>query len=217
MNCLNKVFLDPRKPLVNEVVAWLLGDGRFEGKSESVDGATSLSHIMVVVPTAQSGRNLRLALARRGGVLLPPKVVLPMQLVKPAAPAFREASDAEVAAAFLKFLEDRPRRRSVQTPRGVETVLAEWRHLFRPEVIGDMGARLSLLDQLSDIWRILAGGGMVMADVLASDTAREVLDAAAGEEVARWEELATLEQTFFAFLHARGICHPAENVRLAKT
>ncbi len=217
MNCLNKVFLDPRKPLVNEVVAWLLGDGRFEGKSESVDGATSLSHIMVVVPTAQSGRNLRLALARRGGVLLPPKVVLPMQLVKPAAPAFREASDAEVAAAFLKFLEDRPRRQAVQTPRGAETVLAEWRHLFRPEVIGDMGARLSLLDQLSDIWRILAGGGMVMADVLASDAAREVLDAAAGEEVARWEELAVLEQAFFAFLHARGICHPAENMRLAKT
>ena len=37
----------------------------------------SLSHVAVVVPTAQSGRRLRLALAKKAGALLPPAVLTP--------------------------------------------------------------------------------------------------------------------------------------------
>ena len=68
-------------------------------------GAKSLAHLLVVVPTAQSGRNLRLALARRfPNGLVPPKVALPMQLVASADESLPEATDAEVAALFLKFV-----------------------------------------------------------------------------------------------------------------
>jgi hypothetical protein len=81
---INKEFLSPHTPLLHEVVSWLLGNERFCGRLKNVEGALSLSHIMVVVPTAQSGRNLRCELAQRCGGILPPKVVLPAQLTKPA-------------------------------------------------------------------------------------------------------------------------------------
>jgi len=218
VNLPRKEFLDPGKPLVGEVVGWLCGNGRFGGRLETVDGARSLAHVMVVVPTAQSGRNLRLALAkeaaRRGwGGLLPPQVVLPMQLVRPADAALREATGAEVEAAFLKFVEQRPARHVVDG-RGI--VLDEWTHLFRPEAIEDMDARLSLLDQLRDIWRVLAGGGLIMSDVLQSEDAHKMLEDAASDEVSRWEELSELERAFFDFLHDRGLRYPSECVRLAK-
>ena len=46
-------------------------------------GADSLAHVLVVVPTAQSGRRLRLALARRfPSGLVPPRVATPSQLVE---------------------------------------------------------------------------------------------------------------------------------------
>ena len=93
-----RFFLDPSRPLAREVVAWLCGDENYPGRVRIVDGAHSLSHVMVVVPTAQSGRNLRLLLAmeahKRGwGGLLSPRVVLPMQLVKGANPNLREAQE----------------------------------------------------------------------------------------------------------------------------
>ena len=217
MNGPHKEFLDPHEPLVKEVVAWLLGEGEYAGRVETVEGARSLAHVMVVVPTAQSGRNLRFELARRCGGILPPKVVLPMRLVEPEESSDREASKAEVAAAFLKFLEARPKRHTERNGQESTTALDEWRHLFRPETVDDPGARLSLLDQLSDIWRILAGGGLLMSDVLRSEAARKVLGEAEGDEMERWGELAELETAFFEFLHRRGLCHPAERVRQAKT
>ena len=44
-------------------------------------GAKSLAHVAAVVPTAQSGRRLRLALARKYGAIVPPEIKLPEQLV----------------------------------------------------------------------------------------------------------------------------------------
>jgi len=43
-------------------------------------GARSLAHVLVLVPTAQSGRRLRLALASRLGALVPPTVRMAAQL-----------------------------------------------------------------------------------------------------------------------------------------
>ena len=200
-----RFFLDPSRPLAREVVAWLCGDENYSGRVRIVDGAHSLSHVMVVVPTAQSGRNLRLLLAieahKRGwGGILSPRVVLPMQLVKGANSNLREASKSEIAAAFLKFIESEPPRE----------------HLFHPESREDVDARLGLLEQLEDIWRILAGGGLLMADVLKCEKAVKVLEEASGDELERWRELGEVEANFFAFLHARGVAHPSELVRAAK-
>jgi len=47
-----------------------------------LSGARSLAHVMVVVPTAQSGRRLRFKLAERFGALIPPEVRMPAQLVE---------------------------------------------------------------------------------------------------------------------------------------
>ena len=203
------VYLNPRKKLVEETADWLE-----ERVVDDPSGAKSLARFCVVVPTAQSGRNLRLALARRfpNGVL-PPMVVLPMQLVAPADESLPEATDTEVAAAFLKFTETRPRHHVADG----KPELDEWTHLFRPESSGDPDAIFSVLDQLSDIWRILGAGGLLMRDVRESEAVSTVLADAQGDESVRWDELAELEEAFFSFLHDHGLRHRAEGLHLAKT
>ena len=205
----NTDFLNPGNKLVDEVADWLA--------ARAVDdpaGAKSLARFCVVVPTAQSGRNLRLALARRfENGLVPPMVKLPMQLAAPADESLREATDAEVAAAFLKFTETRPRRHEEDG----KVVLDEWTTLFHPESSGDPDSLFSVLDQLSDIWNVLGAGGLLMRDVPENAAAVAVLEKALGDEKVRWDELADLETAFFAFLHEHGLRHRAESIRLAKT
>lgn len=200
---------NPRRKLVEEVADWLRSHMR---KDDA--GADSLAHVCVVVPTAQSGRNLRLALAKRfPNGMVSPMVVQPMRLVVPADDSLQEATDAEVAALFLKFVESRPRRHVEDG----KCVVEEWTHLFRPESFGDHDALFSFLDQLSDIWRVLGARGLLMGDVREVDAARKVLEEACGDESVRWDELAELEDAFFAFLHCHGLRHRAESLHLAKT
>lgn len=211
MNPVERVCLHPSRKLVEAVSGWL-AENRLR---DDPSGAKSLAHVCVVVPTAQSGRRLRFALARRfpRGVV-PPRVVQPMQLAVPADRTPRPATDAELAAAFLAFVRERPARR---VENGRVTEVREWTHLFRPEALDDGDAAFSLFDQLRDIWRILGAGGLLMGDVPRNERARPVLEEALGDEVERWNELAELEAAFFAFLRERGIRHPAECVHLAKT
>ncbi len=204
--------LNPKRKLVDEVVDWLCG--RVE---RDPSGAWSLAHLMVVVPTAQSGRNLRLALAKKAsekgwGGILPPRVVQPFHLVVPSDQSLREANEAEVAALFTRFLEE---KRSV--------ALTSWSHLFqRAEESGDLqavvdpDAGFALLDQMSDIWRVLSGKGLLMQDVPTNKDAAHVLELALGEDKARWDELASFEAEFFAFLKAHGLRLQVASVALAK-
>lgn len=70
-------IFDARKKAVEEVSDFLAARAR-----KDAAGADSLAHILVVVPTAQSGRRLRLALARRfRNGIVPPLVKMPAQLV----------------------------------------------------------------------------------------------------------------------------------------
>ena len=202
------IFLDPKRKLVDEVVDWLCGSDAYQSHVRDDNGARSLAHIMVVVPTAQSGRNLRLKLAqeanRRGwGGILPPQVVLPMHLVVPAEQKLRDASEAELAVVFQQFV------------KANRDSLLKLDLLFLPEDFEDLTARFALLDQLSDIWHVLAGRGLLMRDVVG--LAGETLDAQLGEERRRWEQLAELEQAFFDCLHGYGLVHPVESVRAAKS
>ena len=208
-------FLNPTTKLVDAVVAWLCQESRVR----LVNGARSLAHLMVVVPTAQSGRNLRLALAQAAaakgwGGILPPVVVQPMQLVMPAQNPYREATKTELAAVFQSFVSQQ--RSSILSTTGE---IIRFTHLFTPAAFEDMTARFALLDQLNDIWRILAGGGLLMRDILDPARCAAAVDFlnehSLGDEVARWEELAELETAFFAALHERGLCHPVESVQMA--
>lgn len=72
---------DMRRKAVDAVADWLAARARPDAA-----GTMSLAHLLVVVPTAQSGRRLRLALARRfrRGVI-PPQFRLPAQLLDVAA------------------------------------------------------------------------------------------------------------------------------------
>ena len=205
-------ILNPGRKLVDEVVDWLCG--RIE---RDPSGARSLAHLMVVVPTAQSGRNLRLALAKKAaekgwGGILPPHVVQPFHLVRPADQSLPEANEAEVAAMFMRFLSE---KRSV--------ALTAWPHLFQRaegtmdlQAVVDPDAGFALLDQMSDIWRVLAGKGLLMQDVPQNEAAARVLEAALGDDKARWDELASFEKEFFAFLEAHGLRLPVASVALAK-
>jgi len=190
-------FLDPTVKLLDAVTTWLLNRVR-----TTPEGASSLAHLMIVVPTAQSGRNLRLALAQRAGAILPPKVVQPRALVKGADESLREANEIEIAAAFQQYVrENRDKVLSFDL-------------LVRPEEFDDLTARFALLDQLQDIWRILAGGALLMRDVPAR--AAEFLANDLGDEASRWRQLAALETDFFGYLHAHGMCYPTESVCAAK-
>ena len=202
-----QVFLDPGRKLVDEVVDWLCGSDAYQSHARNDNGARSLAHVMVVVPTAQSGRNLRLALAKRAaangwGGILPPRVVLPMKLVVPAERKFVDASESEIAILFQQYV------------KANRTSLLKLDQLFLPEDYDDLTARFALLDQMSDIWRVLAGRGLLMRDVVG--LAGEALDRELGEERRRWEQLAELERGFFDCLHGYGLAHPVESVQAAK-
>ena len=100
-------------------------------------GATSLAHVCAVVPTAQSGRRLRLALAARFGALVPPRVLTPLELALDTDdPALAGRTD-EIAA----FAE------AVGTPDG------------------DRRTALEKARQLSDIRTILSAKALSFADV----------------------------------------------------
>ena len=205
-------FLNPGRKLVDEVVDWLCG--RVECDPS---GARSLAHLMVVVPTAQSGRNLRLALAKKAsengwGGILPPCVVQPFHLVVPADQSLREANEAEVAALFMRFLAEKRNE-----------ALTSWPHLFQRaeeptdlQAIVDPDAGFALLDQMLDIWRVLAGKGLLMQDVPKSEAAARVLESALGDDKARWDELASFETEFFGFMKKYGLRLQVASVALAR-
>ena len=201
-------YLNPRRKLIEEVVDWLCSRIRID-----LGATRSLGHVMVVVPTSQSGRNLRLALAKRAaangwGGILPPRIVLPMHVIEPADTTLRTASPVQVSAAFLKFFAEQGV--AARPPD------ARWPHLFQKDSLSDIRAQLSFLDQLGDIWRILAGNGLLMRDVCMEERAVKVLESALGDEHERWNELVEFEAAFFGFLHARGLRHESESIRAAK-
>ena len=70
--------LNPHIKFVDAVVERLLSSVR-----TTPEGVRSLGHLLVVVPTAQSGRTLRLKLAERLGAFLPPDVRTPPRLILP--------------------------------------------------------------------------------------------------------------------------------------
>lgn len=208
-------YIDPRAKLVDEVADWLRGREPSEGRRgyagrvrADPSGAKSLAHVMVVVPTAQSGRNLRLALAKRfkGRGLLPPRIVQPMELVLPVGGGPETVSGPRAAAAFLSFV-----RRKAAENGG-----PKWKRLIVPSAAEDARTLLGFFDQLEELWRVLGAGGLQMGDVPANPRAAEILAAAAGDETARWDELADLEAAFFAFLHERGLRHRAEEIASAR-
>lgn len=145
---------------------------------EDPSGAKSLAHLLVVVPTAQSGRRLRFKLAERLGAFVPPEIRLPPQLLSEQ-DFRRETLDgrAEIAGR-------------------TDEILAFC------EALGEKGT-LELAAQFSDIRGILGANALTFADV-AEKVGTVLTDETADFEVARWHEFAELEKRYFAALEKRG-------------
>ncbi len=166
-----------QKPLVDEVVAWFIARQGWGG-----DGPLDLSRTLVVVPTRQSGRRLREALAGaaevRNQAVLAPLVTVPEALPGLVAQRPEVASREQVVVAWTRVL--------------LESRSSEYRRVFPvdPPRRDEAWAR-RLAERLQGVQRELASGGLRMGDVAALDDM---------PEKARWRELARLEERFEALL-----------------
>ena len=161
-----------KKP-IDEVVDKLADEVRSDPS-----GAKSLAHLLVIVPTAQSGRRLRLKLAERLGALIPPTIRLPQGLL--------EARE-----------EGRGKREEGLAIAGRTDELLAFQ-----EALGEKGT-LDIAAQFSDIRGILGGNALTFADV--ADRIGDILtDETADFEIERWKGFAELEERYFAALVKRG-------------
>lgn len=194
--------LKPQNKLVDAVADWLRERARPDAQSPKT---ASLAHVCVVVPTARSGRELRLALARRfkKNGLVPPKIVRPMDLVVPPERAWDAVSGARAEASFLAFAR----------AKGAAGLVRRWPRLFSRESAAGARTLLGFAAQLEELWSLLGEGGLLMRDVPA---ALRRLEVSPPGESKRWKELADLEKSFFAFLRKQGLRHRAEAVAEAR-
>lgn len=178
--------LDPSVPLAAAAAEWI---SRLA--ETGPEGAASLAHVLVAVPSAQSGRSLSLALARRfspRGVVAP--LVLSESELFSLCAGGREASGAEELSAFASALLDAD--------------LSSFPRLFpRPPAAK------------SAQWAVDAAGGLLgVCGVLCENAldVRDVQAAAEGDGVApgfredapRWAEFALLEEAAAAILARAG-------------
>lgn len=157
---LRRVFLGWDEPFLHPLVAWLL-----ERKAE-------LPGMLVVVPTTQSGRHLREALAEAGEAILAPKVATPGSLL-------RTADDPAVAPDWME---------TVAWTEALEEI-SDWspyEALF-PEVVPDdsSGWLAGIAVEMVSLRRSLQEGGLTLARA-----ARKLANTVEAE---RWEAMARLE------------------------
>ena len=148
-------------------------------------GAKSLAHVVTVVPTAQSGRRLRLALARKFGAIVPPEIKLPEQLVLDTSDQTL-ASRADELIAFHRALTE---RKGFRIPSCGATDNRGCGILSAPD------ENFSISAQLSELRRILFEKQLEFVDVA------EAVDEFDRE---RWQELTELEKKYYAELEKLG-------------
>ncbi len=187
-------FLAPDRKLVEEVADWLLGERGYEGRIRYEAGnVPSLAHILLIVPTAQSGRNLRLVLAKKAaakgwGGILPPKVQMADLLLQPKGK--RVATEAEELAVLADILD--------------HTDVTEFAALFpRPPEKKSLDWALDAARTILGIYPVLGEKGLLMREVEAA------------EDVERWKDLARLEEQFLGVFAARDIVPRCQARRLA--
>jgi ATP-dependent helicase/nuclease subunit B len=164
-------------------VEWLASD--WKG-----DGPLDLSELLVIVPTAQSGRRLREALAEHaashGQAAFPPKVMTPEGLIAPAPSAATSLQSLLAWAEIFRALE-----------------IAEFREVFPVDPPArNFSWSLRLAKEFARLQSELAEGGLRISDVAKK----------AGDfpETTRWRQLAELERRHDAALAAQGLRGPQE-------
>lgn len=166
-----RVFLGWDRPLLDSLTTWLLDEGRRD----------RLSSTLVVVPTSNSGRHLRMALSGQGGVLSP-RVMPPNKLFEVNGAATRQ----EVLWAWIAAI------RSVD--------VADYPRLFPNHAEGSIqGFRgaLSLARQMVSLRDMLADGDADFAKARSLSPEKD-----------RWAELVVLEKIMLNNLQQWGLRDP---------
>jgi len=168
------------RPLLGQAVAWLAAD--WVG-----DGPLDLAHLLVVVPTRQSGRRLREALAAhawsRGQAVFSPRVVLPETLTTLGVSSAGVASRLVSQLAWIRVLREIP--------------LEEFQAVFPIEPPArDFAWARRLASQLLHLQSTLIEVGLQISEVGAKAGADF-------PEAERWQQLAHLEQRYQAVLGAQ--------------
>ena len=149
-------------------------------------GAKSLAHVLAVVPTAQSGRRLRRALAEKFGALVPPLVKTPWGLLLDEDdPSLANRSDE--LRAFAEAL-----------PPPANTSVAQQTNALAARSDLPIDQVLERARQLADLRTILAPKALSFADVA------DFLRVDMPDEAERWQELAEIETRYTAALAQRG-------------
>ena len=176
-------FLPWDRPLLPQAAAWLAREW------DAARGPLDLSGTLVVVPTRQSGRRLREALAEfaaaRGQAVFAPRVVTPEILVTQSVAAPDVASRLESLLAWTEIFR--------------ALAPADFREVFPV----DPPARnfawvLRLAQTFSRLQATLAEAGLRLADIVAKAGADF-------PEAERWRQLGELEKLFDAKLAAHGL------------
>lgn len=180
------------RPLPAQAAAWLAGDWKGGGPLD-------LGGVLVIVPTRQSGRRLREALAEHaaahGSAVLAPRVVLPEDLLAPAGDlAANVASRLETQLAWAEVLR-------LVEPEDFRAVFP----MDPPERNFAWAARLAA--QLQRLQSALGENGLRLRDVVRLAGNRL-------PEQERWEQLAELERRCDAQLAVNGRCE-TEAARIA--
>ena len=187
-------YIDPKVKLVDGVADMLCGGNGHAGLVEDTpSGAKSLAHVLVVVPTAQSGRRLRFALAKRAaakgwGGLIPPAVEMTSTLLNGDRPD--AATEAVEIATLAEVL--------------LNADLSEFPVLF-PKAPEERGLRwaLDMTESLLGIPQVLGEGAMFAHEVKCD------------AEKDRWKDIAKLEKLFLAALKRKGFVSRLEARRAA--
>ena len=175
-------FLPWDRPLLPQAVAFLAGNW-------AGGPALDLSAIAVVVPTRQSGRRLREALAgyaaRSGAAVFPPRVMLPESLIAPDPAVTGVATKLEALLAWAAVFR--------------EIALDDFRAVFPVDPpVRNFTWALRLAREFARLQRALAEAGLRLA---------EVVDQAGDDfpETARWTQMGELERRYEARLTAAGL------------
>lgn len=174
-------FLDWNRPLLPAIAKLLLANPK--------GGFTDLSNTLVIVPTVQSGRRLREALALASNGLFPPEIVTPDGLLKPALKNESIASEATVVATWVSLF------RSLD--------FTKFKTLFPIVPEKTVAWQYSMARRFARLRNELGEEGLCFHQVAQSALKSDF-------ESERWRELAKLETLYLDQLKIHGLCDPKQ-------
>ncbi len=167
---IEREFLGWQRPFVDECIDWLLTH------------RDTLPQMLIVIPTAQSGRRLRESLAERAGAILSPKFVTPG--------SFLHVNDSAAPPDWIEQVA------WIETLESIEN-WSDYTGIFPIAPAEDNAGTIGLAREMVALRRTLQENGLLIS------TAARKLEEIADDE--RWENLTRLENLVEGKLQSWGI------------